>query len=557
MRRAGPALSGLFAFCALISGVFGASHALARESGIQGTPDGKRILVNKDVGSERYAIAQDRTDLSATGNVFFTDARSPAFLFCTAEGGSSFSCSVADPCPSSGRESGIQRRPDGKGTLVSKDVGGERYAITANLDDGSLTGNVFFTDGRPPVFLFCESLGGTSYSCSGADRCGDTTCAPYSFLSNVTLPADFFSVPAGCPSFQPVGDVTLPVDFFSVPSPTRGPLAVGLRQVVGNNPFGGLTKVPTGAAASMLVPGARTQARRVQAASTSRDETSDCIGGGSETFHCEVDVAKDGSSVTLARQDESQCAFPQNDGGLQIENGVILTAVPDFADCDPLPFETGVEQLEERSPLVFDFVDADGTLFERDTDETSGLLTYGSTCTNSADSVSMFERDRDLTGNIDVAIFDGGEVHSVQTFDHLDQTIEFSAEPECSPTYTRTAGSITTTDGFTGETFTTLYGAQGLQYTLANSELSVSGGLTSQCSGAQSSFAYRTIQPPLFDPANPDGCPRDGKVEISSNGVVIGQVVFTATGGIHLIEADGSVRDFASCNDADLLLRCE
>jgi hypothetical protein len=61
----------------MICGGFAPSSALARESGIQGTPDGKRILVNKDVGSSRYAIAQDQDDRSATGNVFFTDDRAP------------------------------------------------------------------------------------------------------------------------------------------------------------------------------------------------------------------------------------------------------------------------------------------------------------------------------------------------------------------------------------------------------------------------------------------------------------------------------------------------
>jgi hypothetical protein len=544
----------LVAFTTAVGGIFAAPQASARESGIQGTPDGKRILVNKDVGAERYAIAQDQDDRSATGNVFFTDARSPAFLLCSAAGGTAFSCAVADPCPTSGRQSGIQRRPDGKGVLVSKDVGGERYAITANADDGSLTGNVFFTDGRPPVFLYCQSLGGTAYSCSGADRCSTTTCAPYSFLANITLPQDFFTVPDGCPSFQDVGSVDLPGDFFSVPSTTRGPLAVSARQVVGNNPFGGFSKSAGAGSASASLR----RTRAVHAASTSRDETFDCIGGGTRNFQCQVGKASDGSSVTTSLLAGNDCAFPQNNGGLTIENGSVYTAIPDFADCDPLPFLAGIEQLEERDPLVFDFVDANGFTTLRQSDESTRLVTYGAACVNSAGTSVSSEQVRDLNGELDTALFGDGEVHFLESFDHVDQAIEYSPEPECAPTYTLFTGTTTTADGRTGEVYTTTYGLDGgLQYTLEDSVLQIAGGLTSECSGSQSSFSFRTIQAPLFDPADPDGCPRDGRIEISSNGSVIGQVVFTPSGGVQLIEADGRTTSFASCNDGGLLLQCE
>lgn len=533
--------------CTMICG--GTSSALARESGIQGTPDGKRILVNKDVGSSRYAIAQDQDDRSATGNVFFTDDRAPAFLLCSAAGGSTFGCSVADPCPSSGRESGIQRRPDGKGTLVSKDVGGDRYAITANVDDGSLTGNVFFTDGRPPVFLFCQTLGGNAYSCSGADRCGDTTCAPYTFLANITLPADFFTVPDGCPAFQAVGDVTLPADFFRVPSATRGALAVGARQLTGNNPFGGLTKVPTAAAA-----GAKTA---VQPASTFVDQTDDCPGGGSERFQCEVRSDSNGTN-TFALVDDSQCTFFDNDGGAVIQNGTVFLAVPDFNDCDPLPFRTGRELVEERDPLVFDFLDAGGDLLKRQTETTSRFVTYGARCTNLAQSTFTSEQARNINGELDVLFFlASGQAHVRKTFTQVAQTIVYSKAPACVPTYTRFAGSVTRSDDLTGEVFTTVYGGAELQYTLEDSELHVAGGLTSQCSGTESAFTYRTVQAPLFDPADPEACPRDGRIEVSSNGTVIGQVVYTVSGGVQLIEADGRVTGFATCNAEGLRLRCE
>jgi len=46
----------------------GAAHA---QSGLQVTPDGKRTLVNKDVGDERWAIVRSTDTVS--GNVYFPD----------------------------------------------------------------------------------------------------------------------------------------------------------------------------------------------------------------------------------------------------------------------------------------------------------------------------------------------------------------------------------------------------------------------------------------------------------------------------------------------------
>ena len=67
---------------ALFMALSGPSGAHAAPNGVQWTPDGSHILVNKDVGPERWAIALDLADLSATGNVFFADGRPPAFIWC-------------------------------------------------------------------------------------------------------------------------------------------------------------------------------------------------------------------------------------------------------------------------------------------------------------------------------------------------------------------------------------------------------------------------------------------------------------------------------------------
>ncbi len=60
----------------------GATVGNAAPTGIQWTPDGLRILVNKDVGPERWAITWNLSDVSTTGNVFFRDDRSPSFIWC-------------------------------------------------------------------------------------------------------------------------------------------------------------------------------------------------------------------------------------------------------------------------------------------------------------------------------------------------------------------------------------------------------------------------------------------------------------------------------------------
>jgi hypothetical protein len=115
----------------------------------------------------------------------------------TNNAGESVSLDATTPCGTS-RGSGIQVTPDGKRVLINKDVDDERWAITRNLDDLTVTGNVFFPEGGDPLFLFCEQTGedgdNLDFSCSGADQCTDT-CPPFEFVSNVTLPKSFFQPP--------------------------------------------------------------------------------------------------------------------------------------------------------------------------------------------------------------------------------------------------------------------------------------------------------------------------------------------------------------------------
>lgn len=83
--------------------------------------------------------------------------------------------------------SGIQLTPDSGRYLISKDVGNERWAISFNLDDRTVTGNVFKTDGSPPSFIWCEITdvatapdpADTQYTldCFGADACEQAPCS--------------------------------------------------------------------------------------------------------------------------------------------------------------------------------------------------------------------------------------------------------------------------------------------------------------------------------------------------------------------------------------------
>ena len=82
--------------------------------------------------------------------------------------------------------SGLQMTPDSRRYLISKDVGAERWAISFNLNDRTVTGNVFKTDGSAPSFIWCRITSETpnadprqtSYTlaCSGADACGAAPC---------------------------------------------------------------------------------------------------------------------------------------------------------------------------------------------------------------------------------------------------------------------------------------------------------------------------------------------------------------------------------------------
>lgn len=189
----------------------------AVHSGLQRTPDGRKILVNKAIGAERWAITRDEYG-TVTGNIFFTDGRPPQFVGCDprgtdASGQTVYGCAISASCatsfcpaagdwqtipgnvvlpdsffqsrpatgssadlsanerPSSGPllglaapaagtpASGLQISPSGTIVLVNKRIGDEQWAITRNSNDGTVTGNVYFHTGGAPVFLACQPAG--------------------------------------------------------------------------------------------------------------------------------------------------------------------------------------------------------------------------------------------------------------------------------------------------------------------------------------------------------------------------------------------------------------
>jgi hypothetical protein len=342
----------------------------AAQAGVQITRDGKRALISKDIGAERWAITLN-DDGSVTGNVFQSGGGEPSFVFCEELSRTgddvTLECSGADrceaaPCPAAGdwtfiaevalpiaffeppataevssvlgrvsgvteRPSGVQVTPDQARTLVSKDVGAERWAITRHGDDGTVTGNVFSSSG-PPQFVWCsetgQSAGTVSLSCYGADRCEAAPCSPdeWTFIADVTLPVSFFSAP----------------DPGATPMPTTTP--------------GGPTPTPGGSGLcgnGVVEPGEECDGADL--------DGNDCESnyGGAEgctgTLSCTNDCRFDGSACVCACADDYDCDFPfSNVNGEFIE-----------MDCTPLFCEATDQQCIDDYECILSGVCEGGT----------------------------------------------------------------------------------------------------------------------------------------------------------------------------------------------------
>jgi hypothetical protein len=264
-------LAALWTAVALVP-VLGASTDANGASAVK-TLDFERTLVSRDVGSERWAITHNFDgDGTVTGNVFFPDGGDPAFVWCEDVSADplaaelSFSCFGADscvaaPCPLADwsfvadvrlprsflevvemtawvpigdpvelpsaffapvagdapgdRESGLQVTPDRARVLISKDVGGERWAITRNFDDATVTGNVFSPGGGEPAFLWCEDV-----SDEGKPDVVRLSC----FLAEAGVPPSPTPSATPTPTPSPTPTPTPTPTATPTPTPTRTPV---------------------------------------------------------------------------------------------------------------------------------------------------------------------------------------------------------------------------------------------------------------------------------------------------------------------------------------------
>ena len=70
---------------AAVATLVGAPAATAQDRGVQTTPGQDVVLVSKDVGDERWAIALDLRTGTAIGNVFPMGGGPPSFVWCSAK----------------------------------------------------------------------------------------------------------------------------------------------------------------------------------------------------------------------------------------------------------------------------------------------------------------------------------------------------------------------------------------------------------------------------------------------------------------------------------------
>jgi len=132
--------------------------------------------------------------------------------------------------------SGFQTGVDGQQNIISRDVLGARWAIMENVDDGTLIGNVFYPDGSPPQFVWCDlitvvenedpSQSVYNYDCFGSSTCIPGSCPDWVFVSNVEVTGSFFQPPPVQPSPTPSPAATASPTPAACLTPIASPTAV-------------------------------------------------------------------------------------------------------------------------------------------------------------------------------------------------------------------------------------------------------------------------------------------------------------------------------------------
>jgi hypothetical protein len=356
---------------------------------------------------------------------------------------------------------------------------------------------------------------------------------------------------------------------FKCPA-TDSALSESARQALNNNPnrvFGPITKISGSSAATLasttsdeLLPDGPMVTSVVSQAIAG--QSIGCDQGNQTLESCEI-VSIDGIIASVSTIRFNACTTATTTGFIR-QDGVVRVTIPSTTVCifytrNQLPF--GKEIFEERLDFTSRFFDGAGTLFRQDTEQISQQETFLDLCRGSAGEQFASNSRRALDGTVEILIpGDGGTtVRFQQTHSNVSFTRLFSAD--CAKRTTMfEGGTVQVEDGRFNEKY--VAGYDGLNYVLTTggsggSKLSLDGTLTStRCDNAQTTFSYRTLATPTFDANDPDACPRGGAFEIKSGATVIGQVVFTSSGGIQINEADGQSIEYASCNDPALILTC-
>jgi hypothetical protein len=111
--------------------------------------------------------------------------------------GGAIACGLLVAAAEAGAQRAVQWTPDRSARLIAKDVGGDRWSIALNEDDGTAIGNVYPAGGGAPQLVWCvpTDLGGDPrrLRCKGTRGCDD-----WVDLGEVELPESFLSPPASC-----------------------------------------------------------------------------------------------------------------------------------------------------------------------------------------------------------------------------------------------------------------------------------------------------------------------------------------------------------------------
>lgn len=124
------------------------------------------------------------------------------------------------------RQSGIQLTPDSARYLISKDVGSDRWAISYNLDDKTVTGNVFPSGGGSPQFVWCTT--------TSVDQAPDPANAQYRLRCQFAQPCTSAPCTDTAWNLSPPSDVVIPGSFL-LPANTRATLAGNVQPIMSSS----------------------------------------------------------------------------------------------------------------------------------------------------------------------------------------------------------------------------------------------------------------------------------------------------------------------------------